>query len=197
MANNVVELQPRGVAQYAGDAIWEKNGGIYLGMALQAFRDEADFPLEALKDRFPFRVGDNQAIKSYWERNGDFKRYTGNRQLVSIGANGSGKSRKVLMPNLFRLDQWSCAVVDTKGELCAHTAVWRARKGQKIIVVDPFGVMRQNYPRLFAKHGDILESHGVNPLAPIKAGSDSFVDDVRKIAAALATAPTEITLRRR
>jgi hypothetical protein len=52
---------------------------------------------------------------------------------------------------LCRVD-WSCVVIDPKGELAAHTAVWRAAKrGHKVIVVDPFRTMERNYPRLFAR----------------------------------------------
>ena len=169
---------------YAGDAVWEKNGGIYLGKMVEPERNERDFPLEPSDDDAPFVNG--AGIKSSWPCAGGDIAFTGNRHLLTVGPNGSGKSRKLLLVNLFRLRDWSCVVVDPKGELCAHTAVWRAsRKNHKVVVVDPFGVMEKSYPRLFAKHGALLKSHGFNPLAGVDPESLSFIDDVRKIATAL------------
>ncbi len=190
MTQQLSRLSPRAVEKYAGDAIWETNGGIYLGQALQAGCDEALFPLEELKleamrEGCDFRVGDNQAVKSWWPLNGDIKRFGGNRHLITIGANGSGKTRKILLPNLFKLRDWSIVAIDPKGELCAHTAIYRKRHGNKIIVVDPYGVMEKNYKRLFDEDPDLFTSHGFNALAAINPQSDSFADDAAEIATAL------------
>ncbi len=52
-------------------------------------------------------------------------------------------------------------------------------------MINPFGVVETNYPRLFAKHSHLLKSHGVNPLAALDPENPSFVDDAKALAVAL------------
>jgi type IV secretion system protein VirD4 len=110
--------------------------------------------------------------------------YIGDRQLITFGPNGSGKSWRLLIPNLARLLHWSIVVVDPKGELAAHSAVYRQRGGRKVLVIDPFQVMEQTYPRLVEKYPSLFTSHGYNPVAALKPGP-RFVDDAKKLAEAL------------
>jgi type IV secretion system protein VirD4 len=76
-------------------------------------------------------------------------------------------------------------VIDIKGELTSHTAVWRAQQGHKVDVIDPFRVMEKNYPRLFAKYPHILTSRGFNPFHALDPASDDFVDDAKYLAESL------------
>lgn len=73
-----------------------------------------------------------------------------------------------------------------KGELAAHTAVHRAASpGHKVVVLDPFGVVEANYPRLYARHPGLFKSHGFNPVAALDPASPRFVDDAKELAVAL------------
>jgi type IV secretion system protein VirD4 len=167
----------------ASASVWTKNGGIYFGLTTAA-HGNPERPLEGKEAEASVAPG--VKIKTTWSNAGGEHRYSSDRHVVTIGPNGSGKTRKLLMPNLLRLGDWSCVVIDPKGELAAHTAVWRAaQRGHEVVVIDPFGVVEANYPRLFAKHSDLLKSHGFNPLATLDPDSPSFVDDAKALAVAL------------
>jgi type IV secretion system protein VirD4 len=109
----------------------------------------------------------------------------GEGHLVTIGPNASGKSRRLMIPNLMRLRDWSMVVVDIKGELCRNTAAFRAAQpGHKVVVIDPFGVMPKNYPDLY-RDCSFLQSNGFNPVARLDPKSESFADDAMALAEAL------------
>jgi type IV secretion system protein VirD4 len=98
--------------------------------------------------------------------------YVGDRHLVTLGPNGSGKSRRLLLPNLARLPNWSILVVDPKGDLATMTASYRANRGSKIVMLNPFDVLG-------------LGTHGFNPVAALDPKSDDFPDDALGLAEAL------------
>lgn len=175
----VVELKPGS----SPSSLWATNGGIYFGLNVAASA-KPDRPLEGQEMRAS--VAADVKVKTTWQTVPGEHRYTADRHVMTIGPNGSGKTRKLLMPNLYRLRDWSCVVIDPKGELAAHTAVFRAsRPGHRVIVLDPFSVLKQNYPRLFAKHPDILKSDGFNPIAALDPSKPTFIDDARSLAIAL------------
>lgn len=60
------------------------------------------------------------------------------RHMVTVAGARAGKSSTVLMPNLKRYPG-SMIVLDPKGELARATAGHRARMGQAVYVLDPFG----------------------------------------------------------
>jgi len=60
------------------------------------------------------------------------------RHVVTIAGSRAGKSSTVLIPNLRRYPG-SVVVLDPKGELARATAAHRARMGQRVFVLDPFG----------------------------------------------------------
>ena len=60
------------------------------------------------------------------------------RHIVTVAGNRAGKSSTVLIPNLLRYPG-SAIVLDPKGELARATAAQRARMGQTVHVLDPFG----------------------------------------------------------
>jgi type IV secretion system protein VirD4 len=159
-------------------SLWSKNAGVYFGF--RVLPSEAQPHRSILEE--PWDIA-GRHINRY--PNPDDKTNRGEGHLVTVGPNGSGKTRRLLIPNLYRLTDWSIVVVDIKGELAALTAVHRAAQpGHKVVVVDPFGVMAKNYPRLCEKH-DFLRSSGFNPLSVLNPNTDDFPDDAMALAEAL------------
>lgn len=185
MSNKVTLAPQQPAPRYAGRAMWETNNGIYLGCMVEYDPDaNAEFPLWSRHKRPA--VSEDKPIKSDWWTNGGLVEFGGDQHLTLFGPNGSGKTRKLLLPNLLKLVDWSIVVIDPKGELCAHTALQRSRgENHKVIVVDPCGVIPETYPRLYEKHPDLFKSHGFNPLAALDPASPKFADQAKKIAAAL------------
>src|ERR1700683_2857694 len=60
--------------------------------------------------------------------------YTGERNAIVFGPNGSGKGTRILMPNLLQCRDRSIFVIDPKGELAAVTAPFRRTLGQVVII---------------------------------------------------------------
>jgi type IV secretion system protein VirD4 len=172
-----------GVSPAIPENIWETNGGLYLGLVPEGGTDQKT-PL-AGKETEP-SVPRGARFRSTWQPDGTLNLFTGEGHVTVIGPQGSGKTRKLLMVNLFKLRDWSAVVIDTKGGLCAHTALWRAaQEGHKVFVVDPFEVMKNNYPGLYEQRPDIFKSCGFNPLAVPYRSKDLAVDEVKALAMAL------------
>jgi type IV secretion system protein VirD4 len=153
---------------------WRNNGGVYTGCRVSNIPAEPPPPSE-----MPVNL-----LAGEWKSQGNTLGYSGDRHLTLFGPMGSGKSRRVLMTNLIRLSDWSMVVIDTKGELAAHTAAHRAKTGS-VLLIDPFGLMPQNYPHLVEAHPEFAGSHGLNPLASLDPSSSRFVDDCKTMAEAL------------
>ncbi len=103
--------------------------------------------------------------------------YHGDGHMLTIGPTRSGKSRRLLIPNLLYETGRSMLVVDMKGELAAITAAHRAAKGGTAIALDPFGVL--------PNRGVKIQSVGFNPMLRLDPDSDDFVDDAMGLAEAL------------
>ena len=145
---------------------WWTNDGIYLGYLDGPPEDEAHL------------------LRSKWNLTGDTLQYRQDRHILTIGPNGSGKTRRLLFPNLYHLKNWSVVAIDPKGELFAHTAVERARTpGHKIMLIDPFGVVMATYPELAKRFP--CEGCGFNPVAALDPESLRFIDDAKSLAVAL------------
>ena len=88
---------------------------------------------------------------------------------------GRGKGTSLITPNLA---DWpgSCLVIDPKGEVAAITAERRRKMGQRVYILNPFGVLDDVYPD--------LRSDGFNPLTGLDAASESFPEDAYAIAEA-------------
>jgi len=127
--------------------IWANNGGVYLGYMTETTQG-TDPPVAA-----PLMYGRD-------------------RHIVTFGPNGSGKTRRLLVPNLIGLKDWSIVVIDPKGELCRMTAMHRANRGGKIMVLNPFN--------LFG-----MPSDGFNPVMALDPKSDDFADDALTLADAI------------
>ena len=75
--------------------------------------------------------------------------YNGDGHMLTIGPTRSGKSRRLLIPNLLYETGRSMLVVDMKGELAAITAAHRAAKGGYVVALDPFGVLATRGVEIF------------------------------------------------
>lgn len=102
---------------------------------------------------------------------GNVLSYKGDRHVVIVGANGTGKSNRLGVPNLLRSRGRSWVVVDVKPELGPLTAAARRRFGE-VVFLDPFGKAGQG-------------SAGFNPLASLDPASSSFNADAALLAEAL------------
>lgn len=164
--------------------IWATNAGVYLGLLPEGGTD-ALRPLTG-KENDP-SLPRSAKYRTTWKPDGDNQaQFIGEAHIATFGAMGVGKSRKLLMPNLLQLRDWSIVVVDPKGELCAHTAVARAQhKDHQVFVLDPFEVIKTNYPRLFKKHSELFTSCGFNPVAALRPEKSTFTDDAKGMAMAL------------
>jgi type IV secretion system protein VirD4 len=157
---------------------WATNNGVYFGFGITPAKAS---PQQSILDE-PWTVA--TGLPNLYP-NPEDRSNRGEGHLVTIGPNGSGKTRRLLIPNLYRLTDWSMVVVDIKGELAALTAAYRAAQpGHRVIVVDPFGVMPQNYPHLVEKF-PFLKSSGFNPLSALDPKSDDFPDNAMVLAEAL------------
>jgi type IV secretion system protein VirD4 len=61
-----------------------------------------------------------------------------NRHVLTVAGSRCGKGVSLLVPNLLLYDG-SILAIDPKGELARITARARREKGQKVVVLDPFG----------------------------------------------------------
>lgn len=149
---------------------WWANEGLYMGFKVAPGKDET------------------HPLRGDWVCEGVRGNYRGDRHIVTVGPNGSGKTRRLLFPNLHYLTDWTIVAIDPKGELFAHTAPERS-KTSKIMLFDPFGVVEASYPHLAARFP--CASHGFNPvgalLPKLANGKDNprFVDDAKALAVAL------------
>lgn len=99
--------------------------------------------------------------------------YGGDRHAIVFGPTGSGKTKRLLVPNLtLGLENSSVIVIDPKGELAAMTARHRRSLGHHVVVLNPFDVLG-------------LGSEGFNPLAVLNPKSPTFYDDAAAIGEAL------------
>lgn len=142
-------------AELRQDALKWESGKIMLGAALKRPND----PNEHL-----IGIGDN-------------------RHVMTIAGSRAGKGTSCIVPNL-RSYLGSVLVVDPKGENAMLSAKAREAMGQKVYVIDPFGVTQQG-------SSDDVPAHmlaGFNPLAGISPASPDFVDECDAIADALVAA---------
>jgi type IV secretion system protein VirD4 len=152
------------------DNLWATDGGVYFGHRIT--------PDRAAHDR--------SLLDEEWQVVSDkFHHYTSDRHLVTVGPNGSGKTRRLLIPNLIFLKNWSVLIVDPKGTLAAVTGPYRESvHPDSVMVIDPFAVLEREYPALVERY-PFLKSAGFNPVAALDPDSDDFPDDARGLAEAI------------
>ena len=119
-------------------------------------------------------------------------RYPGNAgHIVSVAPTGSGKGRDVLIPALLddTMRDFSCLVVDPKGQLASVTGPQAAKMGKRVIMLNPFNIWpdcigaKAERFKGFEKLCDF--SGAYNPLATLDPKSDSFVPDAEAFAQAI------------
>jgi type IV secretion system protein VirD4 len=160
--------------------IWSENGGVYFGRQVVP-------PAPVHEER---QSGEelssvptvDEPLRGEWREISEEIRYCGDRHLFTLGPNGSGKTRLLLLPNLVKLTKWSVFVIDPKGSLAAMTGPYRASlRDHTVRVIDPYGVLDPAVASAFPA----LKSRGFNPLAMLSPESDRFNDDAGNIARAM------------
>ena len=94
-----------------------------------------------------------------------------NRHILTVAGSRGGKGVSLIVPNLLLYDG-SVLAIDPKGELARITARARQKKGQKVVILDPFGASK-------------LASGSFNPLDALDPSDEEVQDDVALIADAL------------
>jgi type IV secretion system protein VirD4 len=149
--------------------LWATDGGVYFGQRV--------VPDLAAHDR--------SLLDEEWQVSSKLHRYRSDRHLVTVGPNGSGKTRRLLLVNALLLKNWSILVVDPKGTLAALTGPYReSQHPNSVTVIDPFGVLEREYPALVKRY-PFLKSAGLNSVAALDPDSDDFSDDARGLAEAI------------
>ena len=118
--------------------------------------------------------------------------YGGDGHCLTFGTTGSGKGVSVVVPNLLAYPG-SVVCIDPKGAIAPITAARRAKMGQKVVLLDPFGEVQSaldNRPDLAGAWPDLAPS-SVNPFGHLNKHSLDAVDDARLIAAGLVKTESE------
>ncbi len=107
--------------------------------------------------------------------------YQGETHLITIAPTGSGKLVSVQIPTLMEYEG-SMIVVDPKGECAAISVRRRKALGQKVIVINPFGILKEDFEKI-----GVTEFQGFNPLAFLNPDDENgnFVADVSALAESL------------
>ncbi len=94
------------------------------------------------------------------------------RHVLTVVGTRGGKGVSLIIPNLLTYDG-SVIAIDPKGELASITARTRRDKGQKVVILDPFGTSKTGATGSF------------NPLDMLDVKSETVIDDAGLIADAL------------
>src|ERR1700722_10748284 len=105
------------------------------------------------------------------EGKGQVIRYVHDRHLVTVGPNGSGKTMRLIIPNLAELTGWSIIVNDVKGELAKMTAEHRRAAGSEVVLINPFNVFD-------------LGSNGFDPVQALEL-DENFPDNALELSEAM------------
>lgn len=109
--------------------------------------------------------------------------YAGDSHLILTAPSGSGKGRDLLIPALIEYEG-STVVIDPKGQLAAVTGPGLAKRGKRVMVLNPFNIL----PRWIGSQAprDMQLPHvGFNPLAVLNPEVDSFGADCDALAEAI------------
>jgi len=150
--------------------VWSTNNGIYCGAKVP---DPEKLP------------GEESTLDLPWTVSRDLYQYKGEGHIITFGPPGTGKTRRLLQPNLLRLNDWSILVVDPKGTLAVQTGRYRKEVAKNnVITLDPFAVIPAQHPGLVDRQ-PYLKSAGLNPMAALDPEGDDFPDDAKTMAEAL------------
>jgi type IV secretion system protein VirD4 len=109
--------------------------------------------------------------------------YPGDSHLILTAPSGSGKGRELLIPALIEYEG-STVVIDPKGQLCAVTGPGLAKRGKRVLVLNPFNILPRSIGSL-ASPGKQLPHVGFNPFAVLNPDADSFGADCDALAEAI------------
>lgn len=101
-----------------------------------------------------------------------------NRHIATIAGSRAGKSATSLMSNLITWNG-SAIVIDPKGELATNTAMERAKMGQDVHILDPFGEVKGEAREYCKSYNPFDELHEAHP--------DNVVDEAAILAEAIIT----------
>ena len=135
-------------------------------------------------------LGTGQLLTGHLD--GQLLTYGGDGHCLTFGPTGSGKGVSVVVPNLLSYPG-SVVCIDPKGAIAPITAARRAKMGQKVVLLDPFGEVQSaldNRPDLAGAWPDLTPS-SVNPFGHLNKHSPDAVDDARLIAAGLVKTESE------
>jgi type IV secretion system protein VirD4 len=104
-------------------------------------------------------------------KDGEPLTYKNDGHLLTVAPTGAGKTRDVLVAAPLEY-LGSCIVIDPKGQLAAITGKHRERMGQRVIVLNPFDILREF----------LGPSARFNPMAALDPSLDSFGTDCDNIA---------------
>jgi len=138
----------------ANNVAWESHK---FGSARFASKDE----LFTLKNKKGYYLGQGHLFDDFGH-------------LLTVAGTRGGKGTNIIIPNLLGAGdvETSWVVIDPKGENAAITARYQRKNGQKVVVLNPWGLLSDN----------IGDSQSYNPLDMIEVTSIHFVDDVQIIA---------------
>lgn len=100
--------------------------------------------LASLKDRFVQKmiearrglfIGTLEGRKLFYD-----PYQSGNGHMLAYAPARTGKTTALVVPALLHWTSGSVIVTDVKGELTALTAAWRRKDGQRVLILNPFGV---------------------------------------------------------
>lgn len=140
-----------------------------------------------------------KAIPIGYDTKGAARFYRGPGHLLLVAPPRSGKARDILVPALLQYglpngsgdnQAASCIVIDPKGQLAAVTGPQRARMGQRVIILNPFGIrgdcLAPDTPGYFKGLEDrVIFNARYNPMASLDHASKTFGADCDNIADAL------------
>ena len=103
--------------------------------------------------------------------------YKGDGHLMTIAPTGGGKGVGVIIPNLLTYPG-SVIAIDIKGELTQVTARRRREMGQKVVVLDPFGLVAgKGHPSDSLNPFDLFHLPGADPESDAEMLAAQFAVD--------------------
>ena len=102
------------------------------------------------------------------------------RHILTVAGSRSGKSVGLISNLLYY--PGSILATDPKGELAGITADKRAASGQRVYVVDPFGIASKQVSKYRASF---------NPMSILKPDSPTFLEDAALIAESIVVQPAD------
>jgi len=171
-----------GTAAWAATAELEKNNMLDAGTGLILGRVPSDgTPFSrAIRALLSAKLGAKEACRLFFDSLNRRKRKQGRLvrlpktacHIMVTAPTGVGKNVSCITPFLLTCDE-SCVVIDFKGENALLTAAHRRRLGHKIVILDPYKVLKQQ-----------LQGDGFNPLDFIAPDDPQALDDCRSLAEA-------------